>query len=192
MDQKPPVRYTTAYRVLLALSVPCLLAAAAMTVDILLNPLQPEAYFGSVADRLLTGLLFAPLTILVGALCIRHSPGNIVGVMLLLIGTGESISVVRNDLDPRLINVAGFASTYLFWILYLLLLLLFPDGRPHFRRVGTWMGRLWVLTFGVIGLFSILSPRTHHYYAINTNNRIDNTISNPFYVPGLDDVLPAF
>src|ERR1044072_5934984 len=103
MDKIPPVRYTLAYRVLLDVAVPCLLAAAAMTVDILLNPLQPEAYYGSVGDRLVTGLFFAPLTILVGALCIRHSPGNIVGVLLLLIGTGASISTVRNDLDPLLI-----------------------------------------------------------------------------------------
>jgi hypothetical protein len=191
MDRIPPVRYTLAYRVLLLVAIPCLLAAAVMTVDILLNPLQPDAYFGSVADRLLTGLLFAPLTILVGALCVRHSPGNIVGLMLLVIGTGESISSVRNDLDPLLINVAGLTSTALFWITYLLLLLYFPDGKPYFRRAGTWMGRAWLLLFGIVWLLTILPSRTVHYSAVNTNNSIDNTIRNPFYVPGLEGLVPV-
>jgi hypothetical protein len=191
MDRIPPVRYTLAYRVLLAVAIPCLLAAAAMTVDIILNPLQPDAYFGSVAVRLLTGLLFAPLTILVGALCVRHSPGNIVGLLLLVIGTGESISSVRNDLDPLLINVAGVTSTALFWVTYLLLLLYFPNGKPYFRRAGTWMGRGWVLLFGVTLLLNVLPSQELHYSAANTNNSIDNSIRNPFYVPGLEGVVPV-
>jgi hypothetical protein len=190
MGQIQPVRYTQVYRVLLVLAIPCLLAAAAMTLDIILNPLQPDAYFGSVAYRLVTGLLLAPLTILVGALCMRHSPGNIVGPLLLLVGTANSVGSVRHDLDPYLINIANLGIG-LFWLMYLLLLLHFPDGKPYFRRVGLWMGRLWVLTFACIWLLSILQPPTLHFSAANTNNTIDNTISNPFYVPGLDAILPA-
>jgi hypothetical protein len=191
MDHTPPVKYTLAYRVLLVVAIPCLLAAAVMTADILLNPLQPDAYFGSVAYRLLTGLLFAPLTILVGVLCVRHSPGNIVGLLLLVIGTGESISSVRNDLDPLLINVVVGIIIPLFWGAYLLLLLYFPDGKPYFRRTGTWMGRAWMLVFGIVWLLNVLPPPTLHYSAINTNNNIDNTINNPFYVRGLDSVVPV-
>jgi hypothetical protein len=160
-----------------------------MTVDILLNPLQPDAYFGSVAVRLLTGLLFAPLTILVGALCVRHSPGNIVGLLLLVIGIGVSISSARNNLDPLLINVAGVTSTALFWTTYLLLLLYFPDGKPYFRRAGTWMGRALVLLFGATVLLHVLRSQelSYSYSAVNTNN----SISNPFYVPGLDAFVPV-
>jgi hypothetical protein len=46
----PPVRKTLAYHVLLAVAIPRFLEAAAMSVDILLNLFQPEAYYRSAAS----------------------------------------------------------------------------------------------------------------------------------------------
>ena len=185
--QVSPARYTPGYRLLFAFTIPWLLAAVAMTADILLHPLEPEAYFGSVALRLVGGLVLAPLIILVGMLCVRHSPGNIVGLLLVLAGAGHSMTTVRADANILLVNMSGYLGVVLFWISFILLILYFPDGKPYFLRAGIWMGRGMALVVFIAFVTQIFGQPHLTYSARGSNQGSEN----PFYTQGLEP-LSAF
>src|SRR5260221_238949 len=88
---------TRSYRFWQALTVPALVVFVVLTIDLVLHPLQPESYYNSIAYRLIVGLMAVPLTIAIGLLCMRHSPGNILGPLLIFLATGGAMVMLRSD-----------------------------------------------------------------------------------------------
>ena len=101
-----------------------------LAFDFVTHPLAPEGQFGSVAFRLSAGLLIVPLALVVSALVIRRSPGNVVGLCLLLWATTIMGTLVRPD--SPLARYDGLVNTG--WTGLWLLGLYFPNGRPAFSR----------------------------------------------------------
>ncbi len=174
---------TRMYRFWQALTVPALVIIAILTIDLVLHPLQPESYYGSVAYRLIVGLIAVPLIVVIGLLCRRHSPGNILGPLLIFLATGGALAMIRSDADLTFHLVATGIGIAIYWQSTLLFLLYFPDGKPYFRRVGKWVGRLIFLVLIFVFFSELTASPTLTYGTISG--------PSPFYVPAVKPLRDA-
>ena len=126
-----PIRPTLFYRLLQIILVPSLLLFVALTLDVILHPLAPEAFYGSVSYRLISGLVIAPLTIGVGLLLTRRAPGNVIGMFMVLWGIGIAVWSIRADADPSFRAALNYVYGSFAWTAILFIPIYFPDGRPY-------------------------------------------------------------
>ena len=115
------------------------------TVDIVLHPFAVPID----SQRLISGLVLAPVTLGIAILCVRHVPDNIIGWMLVTFAYGTSSLAMRRDLLPVTATV-WIANSFItiFWLSYLLIPLYFPNGYlypPRFNRWGNQIVALIVL-----------------------------------------------
>ena len=171
------------YRFWQVLTIPALAIFTILTIDTVLHPLQPEAYYNSVAYRLIGGGVFVPLTIAIGLLCMRRSPGNIIGPLLIFFGVGGAAAYIRSDADATLVTVTASLGTAAYWSSILLFFLFFPDGKPHFRRVGKWVGRTVLPVFLLNFSLMFVTTPTHIYGAVSSLSLL--------YIPALRPVQQA-
>jgi hypothetical protein len=156
------------------------LTAAALVVSLL--PGQPRQLAERIEAWAFTAVAF-PFAV-VGALIVVRRPGNRLGGVLLVGGLSINLEKVAQELVQYGINHPG-AVPGLVWIgwisnwawvpsilMVLLLLLLFPDGRPLSPR---WRPAVWVIVVGVLVTMvgSALIPGI-----------ADTPLPNPFGLPG--------
>src|SRR5260221_9449464 len=76
------------------------------TLDILLNPAAMSVE-QTIGLRSISGLILAPLTLLIAVMCIRRAPQNLIGWMLVAFAYGTSSTALREDM-------LQLAATHLF------------------------------------------------------------------------------
>src|SRR5690349_20040917 len=116
------------YWYIIALIIPTLIYLAIVFADLILNPLAVDIS-GSVAVRLLSGLIVAPLTLLVSILIMRRVPNNIIGPLLILWAANIASGTVRTDLilpDPWPEFLRVFSDVG--WHALLIIAIYFPTG----------------------------------------------------------------
>lgn len=152
------------------------------TADILLHPLSPPLD-GTVAFRLVSGLLIAPLTLAIALLCVRRVPDNLIGWLLIAFSYGASSQVLRQDLLP-LVPTVLIANLFIsiFWISYLLIPLYFPNGQLYPLRLNRWGNHIFsaiifLLFFGTLPFNKNLSWGT---------GETEILASNPLFVVEFD------
>ena len=152
------------------------------TLDVLLNPIATPLD-GTVASRLVTGLLIAPLTLVIGILCVRRVPDNLIGWMLITFGYGTSSQAMRQDLLP-LAPTLMIANLFIgfFWFSYLLIPLYFPNGRLYPPRLNRWGNPLLKVLIALMFLAPILLNKTITW---GTGER-QLSVSNPLFVAEFD------
>jgi putative effector of murein hydrolase LrgA (UPF0299 family) len=136
-------------------------------------PTIPDLNFGV---SLFIAIVVAPATVIIGLWCLRRSPGNVVGPLLVLWGVGV-LDYMRSD--PLPIG-AGFSSLYagVRWSALFAVIVYFPDGNvvpPRFQRL---IDALVILAFvmGIVGGF----------VGSDAPNR---DIPNPLFIPSLAPLL---
>jgi low affinity Fe/Cu permease len=110
----------------------------------------------------------------------RRVPGNMVGPLLLLWGVGATGWSLRSEwVNVQVGTVATTAFGVVFFCIScpaaILLLLLFPDGKPYPSRLARWLPPLTGLLV-VAGMFYLFG-----YYAPDS----PGNIPNPLYIPSL-------
>jgi hypothetical protein len=135
-----------------------------------------------MASRLVTGLIIAPLTLIIGILCARRAPRNLIAWMLITFAYGTSSLAMRTDilpLLPLLLIANQFVS--LFWLSYILIPLYFPNGQLYPPRLNQWGNRflsaiLLLLFFGTLPF----------YRTITWTGQEELSVPNPFFIVEFD------
>ncbi len=120
------------------------------------------------------------ITVLTALFVMRRVPGNMVGPLLLLWGVGATGWSLRSEwVNVQVGTVATTAFGVVFFCIScpaaILLLLLFPDGKPYPSRLARWLPPLTGLLV-VAGMFYLFG-----YYAPDS----PGNIPNPLYIPSL-------
>jgi hypothetical protein len=168
------------YRLLAILVVPVVAGALVLVVDLFLHPLEPgsDAYFGNVWGRWLFGFVLAGINVVIGLLCMRRAPGNPIGLLLILYGAGLTTQSLRASFDPVLAGVLFYVGGFLGWGGFYVLVLLFPNGRPHPRWLG-WFVALLVLALSCsVPAYVFGSPELFVGAAAVS-------ITNPYFTPAM-------
>ena len=173
------------YWVHLVLLIPALIAFIYLLVDLALHLRLAETdTAGNVLMRGIAGLVIAPLTVGVGLLCIRRSPGNIVGAILALWGCGTAMILNPHSNDwPPALQIFNTAYAGVIWPACFFLFWYFPDGRVYPPRLQKGMDWLVLITYGAGLLIGLTSPMTSR-----------QTDVNPLYMPilaSLNGVITA-
>jgi hypothetical protein len=154
-----------------------------MLFDLATHPAIAGPNAGGPVFRWLSALA-GIITVLTALFVMRRVPGNLVGPLLLLWGVGATGWSLRSEW----VNVqVGTLATTAFGVVFfciscpaaILLLLLFPDGKPYPRRLARWLPLLTGLLV-VAGMFYLFG-----YYAPDS----PGNIPNPLYIPSLRGVM---
>lgn len=124
-------RPTVLYRVMSFLVFPLLAIAALLLVDLILHPFELSYGYLPFWHRWLYGFLFPVINVVIGILCTRRAPGNVIGPLLTVYGAGLSVESLRASIDPLTGAVLFFIGASIGWEGFFFLVLLFPDGRPY-------------------------------------------------------------
>jgi hypothetical protein len=180
---------TRLYRALSLTTIPVVAVAFALMVDLALHPLEPN--FASNApfwNRWLYGFVFALVNIVIGALCMRRAPGNIIGPLLVIYGAGLTTNSLRASFDPLSAVMIGFVGGFFGWIGFFVLVLLFPNGSPHPR----WMRWFLAVLFAAIGCYVVLYFLGSPYFTFGDDTAPSRLAENPFFIPALGGLYQAF
>jgi hypothetical protein len=152
------------------------------TVDILLNP-TATPLDGNMAYRLITGLVIAPLILVIAVLCVRRVPDNVMGWTLVVFAYGTSWLAVRVDMLPitPMLVISNFSVSW-FWMTYLLIPFYFPNGLLFPPRIARWGN--WILAILLVSMFggSMVLSRTIVYGTGET----PHSAANPFFIVEID------
>ncbi len=149
------------------------------TVDIVLHPFAVPID----SQRLISGLVLAPVTLGIAILCVRHVPDNIIGWMLVTFAYGTSSLAMRRDLLPVTATV-WIANSFItiFWLSYLLIPLYFPNGYLYPPRFNRWGNQIVAL----IVLLNFLLPNLfNRILSYGTGGNALQT-PNPFFIAEFD------
>ncbi len=149
------------------------------TVDIVLHPFAVPID----SQRLISGLVLAPVTLGIAILCVRHVPDNIIGWMLVTFAYGTSSLAMRRDLLPVTATV-WIANSFItiFWLSYLLIPLYFPNGYLYPPRFNRWGNQIVAL----IVLLNFLLPNLfNQILSYGTGGNALQT-PNPFFIAEFD------
>ncbi len=150
-----------------------------MLFDLIAHPVSAGPNAGGPVFRWLSALA-GIITVLTALFVMRRVPDNLVGPLLLLWGVGASGWSLRSEWA----NVqVGTLATTAFGVVFfciscpaaILLLLLFPDGKPYPSRLARWLPPLTGLLV-VAGMFYMFG-----FYAPDS----PGNIPNPLYIPAL-------
>lgn len=145
-------------------------------VDYVLHPLAGDHNFGSPIYRAALMLGIIPLTLLVTFLIIKRTPGNVVG-LLLIVWTGTlAYNTLRADLNPQLFAILAWYDIAFGWSGLLLMLQHFPNGEISPRRVARWVYRL-------VGISPVINTLIFFSMA---NLQVPSRIVNPYFLPELE------
>ncbi len=153
-----------------------------MLFDLIAHPVSAGPNAGGPVFRWLSALTGIS-TILTALFVMRRVPGNPVGLLLLLWGIGASGWSLRSEwVNVQVGTLATTAFGMIFFCIScpaaVLLLFLFPDGKPYPPRLARWLPALTGLLV-VAGMFYLFG-----YYAPDSPGNIRNL----FYIPSLKGV----
>ena len=153
--------------------------------DTLLTPAYPHPIYNNIPIRLAQTLIFAPLTVIVGYLCVRRVRGNIIGWLLITFGYGLSIDALRVDFGSPLFRaMIGTVGVIYFWTTNALLPCYFPNGRIYPLRFERWVN--WIIA--IMCLLPILTLFTSREFHVFLNNELASegySAPNPLFTPAL-------
>ncbi len=170
----------------------------ALLVDLGLHPLGPGVALNgftvgeATAERYIA-VLIATGTIVVGAFIMRRVPRNPIGPLMIVWGTGytgyETLVDYGSPLLTSLMHlIFDIYSGGVAFSVLIVLLLIFPNGRPYPRRAAPWV-TLYVMLFVIDGILQIMaeSPGT----SISESGGVTIPL-NPFFVPALAPYYSLF
>jgi hypothetical protein len=178
-EKKPSIFF---YRVFQIFSYAGALPFFINTLDIVLNPTSPP-FDGGMAYRLVSGLLLAPISLVVGILCVRRVPGNLIGWMLITFSYGISALAMRVDILPitPILLIANLFVTF-FWMSYLLIPLYFPNGQLFPPRMSRWGNRVLAIVMSVL----FFSPLVFSPTISSGSGDNELSVPNPFFIIEFD------
>jgi hypothetical protein len=150
-----------------------------MLFDLATHPVAAGPNAGGPGFRWLSALT-GITTVLTAIFVMRRAPGNLVGPLLLLWGVGATGWSLRSEwVNVQVGTLASTAFGIIFFCIScpaaILLLLLFPDGKPYPSRLARWLPLLTGLMVAA-GMFYLFG-----YYAPDSPGNIPNLL----YVPSL-------
>jgi serine phosphatase RsbU (regulator of sigma subunit) len=145
--------------------------------DTLLHPLA-AGYYQPPLFRLFTVLVLAPVMVLLAVFVIRRTPGNVVGLFLLL--TVATLIGTTGRRDPTILQIQNLAFG---WVGLFFLPLFFPDGRAYPRRFEPIIRTLCIGWLISLAAGTISSPS----FATD----FGEPAPNPLYLPALARLSPA-
>jgi hypothetical protein len=174
---------TRIYRLLSLPIFPVVVVALALMADLMLHPLEAglssnEPFW----NRWLYGFVFATVNIVIGALCMRGAPGNVIGPLLLIYGAGLTSQSLRASFDPLLAAWIFLLGGTFGWVGFFVLMLLFPDGRPYPRQMRWILIALFAGVVSYIIFYLLGSPR----FTFGPDSAPIRAVENPFFFPALE------
>jgi len=150
-----------------------------MLADLVTHPMTAGPNAGGPGFRWLSALT-GITTVLTALFVMRRAPGNLVGPLLLLWGIGATGWSLRSEwVNVQVGTLASTAFGIIFFCIScpaaILLLLLFPDGKPYPSRLARWFPLLTGLVVAA-GMFYLVG-----YHAPDSPGNIPNLL----YVPSL-------
>lgn len=146
-----------------------------LAFDFVTHPLAPDYTYGSVAYRMITALVIAPLGVITSIMILRRSPRNVIGLFLLSWTAVIMVGSLRLD-SPMSGEVFNF-SYQGFWLLPLF----FPDGQASPRRFGRALRYFAVITALSFFLSGASMPTLPLYHLGETIGEV----ANPLFIAGL-------
>lgn len=180
-------RRSVLFAVYTVVAVIAVLWAAVILIDSLLHPLSLDGIVGVPLIRWIILLIIAPLNIVIGVMILRRSPGNVIGLYLLIYGASWIATVARVDIESRLALGLNYFIGSAIWYPLITLPLLFPTGwvyPPRFARFGDWS----IAIVALIGYAIAFTTPT--IQVLNVVGNATFTIANPFFVPALEFLFP--
>ncbi|MBI1258372.1 MAG: hypothetical protein GC204_12950 [Chloroflexi bacterium] len=161
-----------------------MLGFAYLAFDFVTHPFAPDYTYGSVAYRLTTALVIAPLSLVISITVLRRRPRNVIGLFLLSWTAVIMMGTLRAD-SPISVDVFNYCYQSI-WLIPLF----FPDGQPfpqRYQRAIRCFAALSTLSFCV---FSTISPTV----SLIQYGATVGVAANPLFIAGLApfaDVLTA-
>jgi len=121
-------------------------------LDFIVDPLAPDPNFNLGVVRPIIALAIVPAILIIAWLVIRHAPGNVVGLFLVI----WSATVISGSL--RADSALRYWSVNFTWPAVVLLPFYFPDGQPSPRRLGWLIDLLAGLSFVSLALMILATP----------------------------------
>jgi two-component system NarL family sensor kinase len=171
------------YRVLQIVALAHLVPYLVLTADWLLHPLEPSAsqLAGTMSPivRALFVLLLGPLTLISGVLVLRKTPGNIIGLLLIIWSASLLLFTARSDLD----FLVRMTTNFRVWFLPLVILpIVFPNGRGPVRGVDLLLTAYVILNV-TLGAVDLAAESTMAQFGL--------AAANPFYLDMAAAVRPG-
>jgi hypothetical protein len=162
-----------------------------LIANTLLTPFSPINLYTpyEAPFKLFSGFIIAPLTIVLGIICVRRAKSNIVGLMLILLGYGTVFSSLSHlnhiNLDPIYMLLTNYWVGW-FWVSFLLIPVYFPNGRispPGFER---WGNRIVFLAILIWHIQICTTPNLIVGFA----DKPLAAVPNPIYIAALAFLTP--
>jgi hypothetical protein len=170
---------TPLFRLMARLTIPVTAIAFVLIVDLVLHPFEPNFYGQPFWHRWLYGFVLASLNIVIGVLCNRRAPGNIIGPLLIIYGAGLSTSSLRASFDPLLAALILFVGGFFGWIGFFVLVLLFPNGKPHPRWMRWFLLVMFISVASYVPVYALGSPN----FIVGPDDAPSSLIENPLFIP---------
>ncbi|HRE47549.1 MAG TPA: histidine kinase [Aggregatilineales bacterium] len=174
-----PSRTTFFFRLMLVLTLIHIGFFVWLSVDYVFHPLEMGLGGAYPLERAFYALVAGPGTVIVGLLVLRHSPGNVVSLLLIVWGIGISSLSVRIDIELPLYLTLLFLNGVRF-VSLILLVFYFPDGKIYPYRLH-YIATPYMLLALFIGLASVVGMP---YIYFNPNSGRE-TFANPLFIPAL-------
>ncbi|MBW4436328.1 MAG: hypothetical protein KME04_04300 [Pleurocapsa minor GSE-CHR-MK-17-07R] len=182
------MKATRLFRFLTFLTIPVAVGALFLIVDLALHPFEPSIGYQPFWTRWVYGSIFPIANIVIGALCIRRVRDNIIGPLLIIYGSGLTAQSIRAGFDPAFGALLFFVGGFLGWVGFFVLVLLFPNGKPHPHWMRWFLIVVLIIASGY-GVFFPLGSPNFIYGADDAPNRL---IENPFFLPTMVPIYQAF
>lgn len=174
-----PSRTTPFFRLMLVLTLIHAGYFVWLSVDYVFHPLEMGLGGAYPLERAFYALVVGPGTVFVGLLVLRHSPGNVVSLLLIVWGIGTSSLSVRVGIELPLYLTLLFLNGVRF-VSLILMVFYFPDGKTYPRWLH-YIATPYMLLALLIGLASVVGMP---YIYFNPNSGRE-TFANPLFIPAL-------
>jgi hypothetical protein len=171
------------YKMMWALLPPNAVLYVWMTLDYLTHPLASGMYgpaeLAAPPMRALFTLVAAPLLITIGLLIMRRAPGNVVGVLVTILGLSIPTFEVGPHSGTLLPSLQGFMIP-IWYAALIYMVIFFPDGRAPWGRAEGFFTAIMAYFIVWSAMLGFTLPQENTYGA---------PVYNAFYVPAL---TPAY
>jgi hypothetical protein len=146
--------------------------------DFFRAPFEHAANTHSLAYRWFVVFGLTPASLLIAVLVLRRTPGNVIGLCLLLLSTLTLGQTVPESSPIYVLNIPLNTGWTGLWLLGLF----FPDGHPAFKRFEGWIRGVSGLTILSVGTWFLFQPTLNNFNASHPENVV---IHNPLFISAL-------
>jgi hypothetical protein len=170
---------TPLHRLITRLTIPVAIIAFLLLIDLILHPFEMNFYGQPFWFRWLYGFVLALVNMVIGVLCMRRAPGNVIGALLVIYGAGLTTESIRISFDTLLGAHIFFIGASFGWGGFFILVLLFPDGKPYPR----WMRWLIIYFLTLIGAYTVVRFFGAPEFIFGPGNAPSRIVANPLFIP---------